>query len=628
MPKINNKKSKSRIIALVAVIVVVLLVLSSVFVYYQYFAKEEKVQEKEEEFKVDERISPLENQAVVLEVLRIRHRGLYDKLLTRGNSWKTKPVFSYKVNIDDLEYVNKRVFNTWDTMGQENKIIKDVEEEQKTSKITITLFEEQKYGFLKRKTRNVEKDSITVNYDYRTGRWYSEDDYFKDKDGYGHYLGDTFEIWFNIYQTDYDDDYIPYWTEVNILGTDPMRDDSNLDPDGDGIPTSWEWKWGYDPFTWDDHVQLDPDIDGVENIEEYKMAKWFSDPFAQDIYLEIDYMGKTGFFDPAHVFWEESQQAIIEQFSQHNIRLYIDYGWTNGPKNGGGQVVPHTTKMSQDSGIILQYYNNYFPPERRGIFRYVVVSHSPGFNHPAIGNVYDCFVAWNLVGAKYRPSKQIYRYIVLGIRPGARGMRISLAGSTMHELGHSCGIHPYSIEGCDNASYGIALFPNKTYKETWGQYVSVMNYLYTHNHIQYSNGKNGPPYDQNDWLKLFIPEFQYNDIQVEDPKFKPPGYDKLVYGEPDFRVTDYMYDENLTINLTKKMGDFSPVDPIQATWAVFRLIDKEKNPNYKEIKVLVIPKDVTTADWVQYAEGELDSNNDIQFYSQDAIIDNVMDELN
>ena len=69
-------------------------------------------------------------------------------------------------------------------------------------------------------------------------------------------------------------------------------DDSKLDPDGDGIPTAWEWKWGYDPFTWDDHNRLDPDLDGIENSEEYQMAKWFADPFIQDIYYEVDVHGQ------------------------------------------------------------------------------------------------------------------------------------------------------------------------------------------------------------------------------------------------------------------------------------------------------------------------------------------------
>ena len=109
-----------------------------------------------------------------------------------------------------------------------------------------------------------------------------------------------------MYQEDYDHDGIPFWTEVNILGTDPTVDDSVLDPDNDGIPTSWEWKWDYDPWVWNDHNNLDPDLDGIENIEEYQMKKYFSDPYQPDIYIETDGMEKKGTFDLQHIFYEES----------------------------------------------------------------------------------------------------------------------------------------------------------------------------------------------------------------------------------------------------------------------------------------------------------------------------------
>jgi len=43
------------------------------------------------------------------------------------------------------------------------------------------------------------------------------------------------------------------WVEVNIINTDPTVDDTKLDPDDDKIPTYWEWNWGYNPKSWDDH---------------------------------------------------------------------------------------------------------------------------------------------------------------------------------------------------------------------------------------------------------------------------------------------------------------------------------------------------------------------------------------
>src|SRR4030043_1851941 len=118
-------------------------------------------------------------------------------------------------------------------MFMERKIVKDSDEEQEKSDITLTIVEKiTTRKLIRKKTQDIKRDSLTIKYDYRTGRW-SGDDNFDDKDGYGHYIGKTFEIWFNVYQMDSDGDFIPYWVEVNVLGTDPRRDDTIRDPDGD-----------------------------------------------------------------------------------------------------------------------------------------------------------------------------------------------------------------------------------------------------------------------------------------------------------------------------------------------------------------------------------------------------------
>ena len=633
-----NVKAKTSILAGVALIVAALLIISGVFVYYEYF-EEEKPTEEEPVKVIDDRISPLENQGLILEVLRIRNRGLYEKLLTPGNSYKIKPSFYFVTELDGLEYKSKDVsafgggpeilLNTWDSMFMENKISRDAEEEQETSTVTLSIFErtQVKTGLFRKTTKDIEKEKIRVVYDYRTGRW-SGDDNFKDYDGYGHYAGKTYEFWFNIYQNDFDRDYIPYWTEVNVLGTDPRRDDSNKDPDGDGIPTFWEWRWGCDPFTWDDHEKLDTDIDGLENIEEYQNARWLADPYHQDIYIEVDHMGegpRTSLLikDKPHIFWEESAQAIMEKYSEHNINMYFDMGWPDTPRNGGGNVLPHYAAISQDSGMILQFYNHYFPDERKGSWRYVVMGHGFVFNHPSKGNVYDSLH----IGYAFSIKNYIMRFILYGIPPTQRGTIKSVASSMMHELGHSVGIHPWNFEGCDNMSF---LEDEKTYDETWGKnYWSTMNYynIYNMKLLDYSDGSNGPPYDQNDWLKLFIPTFEYNSELVEEIYFEPPGYDKIVYGETEVGVTGYTYDENLTKQFEKTIKDWSPVHPIKANWLVFKLTDKDKYPNYREIKILVQPKEVPGAGWAEYAEGKLNSEGKIQFYSQQEIIDDIMEQL-
>jgi hypothetical protein len=626
---------KKTVMTAVAVLFVIFFILSAFFVYYGYFLESTQVQgTSEEPTSVDDRISPLEAQGLVLEVLRIRHRGLLEKLLKPGNSWKTKPSFYFISNMDGLEYISKDVvqhgrgaevlFNTWDTMFQENKIMKNAEEEQATSTVTLTIVERVKSGLLGRRSNDIHKDSLTVTYDYRTGRW-SGDDHFNDYDGYGYYLGDTFEIWFNLYQIDFDGDFIPYWTEVNILGTDPTVDDSKRDPDGDGIPTAWEWKWGYDPFTWDDHERLDPDLDGIENIEEYQMEKWLANPFIQEIYYEVDIMERGGLFDPPHYFYEESKQSLIELFAQHNIKCFFDDGWPNTPINGGGQHVPHYEKVSFDSGMMLQFYNNYFPDERKGIFRYLVIGHGGGFASPSKNNRPDTVQIAYLPSRFYPPLRHLYNYVVMGLVPTERGKRIALGSLILHETTHTCSINQQScdFEGIDNITLGIYLFPKKQYKETWGQYRSVMNYQYTNGLeiFDLSSGENGPPYDQDDWGMMFIGYFQYNMENLPESN----GGMKIVRSE--WKVPGYTYDANLTRQFHERMGQYSPIDPIKVNWSVYTVIKGEASAFARDFKVFAQPRIKTTRQWVLYAEGDLDPQGQMQFYSFDALLREKLREL-
>ena len=232
--------------------------------------------------------------------------------------------------------------------------MKDVKQETDKSEITIELYERVTSGLFGRRSNDILQETIHVTYDYRTGRW-TGDDYLKDEDGLGHYLGENIELWFNIYQTDKDGDYIPYWIEQNVLKTDPRVSDLLKDPDSDGIPTTWEWRWGYDPFIWDNHEMLDPDIDGIQNTEEYIMEKYFSNPYQQDIYIETDGMVKNGILDIEHIWYEESNQIVIERFANMGINVYVDNGWHTGLTNNGGELLPHYKTI--DQGIQCGWHN-------------------------------------------------------------------------------------------------------------------------------------------------------------------------------------------------------------------------------------------------------------------------------
>jgi hypothetical protein len=360
------------------------------------------------------------------------------------------------------------------------------------------------------KTVEQEIDSFTVTYDYRTGRW-DGDDYFNDSDGYGYYNGEQYQIWFTIYFFDNDGDQIPYWTETNILQTNPYNDDTEQDPDKDNIPTSWEWRWGYNPKTWDNHTYLDPDEDGIENIEEYKMQKWLSNPYRQDIYLEVDFMEKGAWYEVEHILWKESQWMVMDKFAEHEITLHIDDGWPGNPTNGGGEYLtynPHTIWFKD--GIASEYYKYHFPDERKGIFRYVFIQAGK--------------IGWNAApGLDFHPdtitlpsNRQWYAKTMYLPAVTPKLMRLTQAVGLIHEMGHSLGINSRVWPGCDNSTQvGRNELPTlqklKAKLEAnkyWETYESVMNYNKFGKYVMdYSDGTHGIR-DFDEWGYIDLTYFQ------------------------------------------------------------------------------------------------------------------------
>ena len=623
---------KKRVLFGVTLIIVAILILYSVFYYFEYF-KEEEIEQIIEKRTIDNQINPYTNQGLIVEILRIRHRGLLDKMYKFGLSWRKAPSFYWIAEVDGEECNTKGnigetgVFTDWDTFDKESNVNYYTEEEQETSTVIIKVIEIVKTGILGLRESEVEKATIHLTYDYRTGRW-SGEDYFKDKDGYGHYLGETFEVWFNIYQSDYDHDGIPYWTEVNILGTDPVVDDRKLDPDEDGIPTSWEWRWDYDPFVWNDHINLDPDVDGIENIEEYQIAKYLADPYQPDIYIETDGMEKKGPIDLKHVFFEESQQMLIERFAQHGINVYIDDGWTDGPINGGGEMVPFHRDFDDVTGKqMLRFYNNNFAEERKGVFRYLLIGNqdkgSSGFICPGKYNNFDTICCGS--GLKK------VTFTRLSFTP--RTFRFTLACAVMHELGHSLGLLPITFPGNDiqSPSAGVRYpnMPEDEYKNYLDQYVSVMNYKYIYNKklFDYSDGSNGPPYDQNDWDLIYIPSFQIDSIAYETPADETFEDFEIVDDYPGVIIEGWEFDKNLTANFTDELKHLAIVKNADVNVSLYVKTEKESE-NENNVRIYVMPKlsNIFTV-WSLVAEGKMDSNGKIQIYSQQKTINEIISEL-
>jgi len=534
----NAKKSQNKMI--IAVIIAAIIIISGLYYLAVTLPTEPEKKEEEKEKEIIDKISPLTTQAVFLEIHRVRKKGIIDVMMKSGSDffvnlltpkdikidspkdytklsvikaleglrpgkgWDQKPSYKYFAVLDGFEFESRQTYKKWDTGYINQQIFRNVEEEQETTEVELKIIENKVVKkFIGSSTTKKEMDSFKVIYDFRTGRW-EGDDYFNDSDGYGHYNGSNYEIWFTLHQTSADMDDIPWWVEVNVLGTDPTVDDSRLDPDGDGIPTEWEWKWGYDPNTFDNHSDLDPDQDGLQNDEEYFLSEWLANPYHKEIYIETDYMEKTpkklfnrdGFDGWEHEFYEESQQMIIERFNEHGITVHID----DGCMGEGGDLLPFdkgTGVFTQEKGVVAGFYANNFADERKGSFRYVMVLYGGGWCHPQDSNhFYDCIAV---------PHNRKFYINAIGYALTDRAKRIGQAVQVLHELGHSLGMNRGNNPGIDNTSLREE---NSGSDYPWFDYISVMNYDYFYlRYFDYSDGSHGEN-DVNDWDRIDLTFFQ------------------------------------------------------------------------------------------------------------------------
>jgi hypothetical protein len=608
---------------IISIFVILILIIAGTVLYLQIEKEPTKELKKDEEKEYDFRISPYTNQGLFVEVLRIRHRGLLEKILNFGRSWRNVPSFYYTVDVDGKVGNSKGnvgesgVFNVWDTLGKESHISYYIPEEQKQSKVTISIVEQVKKGMIGFRTEDVEKEKIELTYDYRTGRW-SGNDNFNDEDGYGHFLGDTFEVWFNIYQSDFDHDGIPFFIEKNVIDTDPTVDDSKLDPDGDKIPTSWEWKWGYDPHTWDDHVNLDPDVDGIENIEEYHMRKYLANPFQPDMYIETDGMEKKRLIELPHYFPKESQQMLIELFAQHGINAYVDDGWPDGPKNGGGEMLPFHENFNDVSGKqTLSFYEHNFADERKGIFRYVIIGHKyDGFTNPCKYVKFDLIH----VGTNLKTNFLIRSAFT------PRTFKVTIAKTILHEIGHTLGLVPVTFYGNDIMPGENLRWPDSLTQEEYDKYIenyhSVMNYYYLFRDkklFDFSDGSNNAKYDYDDWGNIYLPTFQIDQTTYEEPTDSTFEDLEIVDDYPGVVLNGWEYDKSLTEKHLEQSKNLN-FGLNEYEYQIY--VEKENKENIK-----VFARPLTKAVVTQYsliANGKIDSNNQLVIYSTDEEINNLL----
>jgi len=255
------------------------------------------------------------------------------------------------------------------------------------------------------------------------------------------------------------------------------------DTDDDGVPDWWEEKWGYDPNSWDDHKNLDPDKDALNNFEECYTDEYGSNPFRRDIFLEVDWMESLNPYI-SNKPPENLIEKVISIFDKQNISLHVDLGNLDG-----GEEIPYCTSTLSFANIRDLYweyflYNDINNP-RKGIFHYgVICKYCPDLNFP--------FFGWDQLDSFAISAKWLKEEIPLV------GLGRLIVGAIVHHLGHSLGLLADTHGGIDNLGTQIP-FTMEWWK--YRNYKSCMNYYYKYKIFDYSDGTHGWG-DFNDWEHL------------------------------------------------------------------------------------------------------------------------------
>ncbi len=270
----------------------------------------------------------------------------------------------------------------------------------------------------------------------------------------------------------------------------------SLDTDDDGVPDEWEIQYGYDPQTWDNHSQLDPDEDGLNNIQECYAQQWGAHPFQKDVFWELDWMKTT--HDGVTNKPDANLIAEIQNsFAAHNITLHVDTG-----NLGGGEQVPYRDSFSIVD--LRDYYWEYFLDNditnpRKGIFHYGFLCDSG----PSAGNA---FFGWDHLDSFIVSADKIGKKIPLMTRE-----RI-LVGGAVHELGHTLALTVDDHGGNDNIP---ATIPFTKEWLTYLPYRSCMNYWHTYKILSFSDGSHGKT-DFDDWAHMDLSFFKDTHFTLPD----------------------------------------------------------------------------------------------------------------
>ena len=237
-----------------------------------------------------------------------------------------------------------------------------------------------------------------------------------------------------------------------------------IDTDNDGLSDGWEM------------YGADVDGDGKVDID---LPAMHADPNRPDVFVEVDWM--QGLKPP-----EEALYMVVESFAKHNINLHIDVGV--GSKNyyidpvtgklryslwdsntSGGEEVPYSKNLyighekANANGAYTtegweSFAEKYFAKGRESVFKYCAFINRWN-DEDATGIANNCPAQFFLVC-------DVEGYL-RGYKDGKTQdvANIRIAGTFMHELGHTLGLRHGGQDDTNNK-------PN---------YLSVMNYSFQTN---------------------------------------------------------------------------------------------------------------------------------------------------
>jgi hypothetical protein len=452
---------------------------------------------------------PLVDISVTVTINKIRAFDKLDAQLLRREyiDRDSDPDFFLKVIINGNEFTSPVWPNTKYIYDPQWSATLNVPDDVELVNIVIQLWDANESG-APDKLCDISPDTgslpdsadVELTYSIKTGHW-TGDDSPGDPSGYGRLNGcddgsiysheHDAELWFSINQTDPDGDGIPYWVEVNQYGTDPTVNNRGEDADADGIPIEWEWMWGYDPKTYDPHNLLDPDVDGLNNLEEFRTSQWGSDPFRKDLFVELDQMepSPTG---ETSTLPQGSKEILYTAYDRQNLVYHLDDGtWAET----GSDMIPfdNLTEVGSGHDELDAIYDTYFlhgnPHNwRLGVFHYGVIIYQ------------SSLVNGNMFGSnRFQISSH-------GLEKKAKGpwpdRDTIYASAYMHETGHTLSIYPIGGHNANSA------FPWQLGWWLWRPYKSCMNYGYMYYTVDYSDGSRGLR-DFNDWADMDLTAFQF-----------------------------------------------------------------------------------------------------------------------